>query len=116
MGRVPPPRRDEFVSSTLEKTACDRNQASVTQIWLDQITRHVSPAHALENEFLLHQLVADGPASGTLDQKIVRRWRIAGGIADHALHVVAHLLRRNRRGNGKPQASSARALPEAEKV
>src|ERR1700692_2280095 len=103
MRRVTPPRCHQFVSSALEASARDRDQACLAQIWLDQVARQMSPAHALKNELLLHQLIAHSPAASTLEEKIVRRRRMAGGIADHALHVAAHLFRRDGSGNGKTQ-------------
>src|SRR5580692_5461482 len=103
MGPVPPARGDQFASSALEKPAGDRDEARIAQIGFDQVARQVPPAHALKNEFLLHQLIADGPASRALDQKIIRRRQMARGVADYALHVIAHLLRRDRRRNGKAQ-------------
>src|SRR6202043_4021136 len=47
-------------------------------------------------DLLFHQLIAHGPAAGALDDEIVARLRVSRGVADDALHGVAHLLGRDR--------------------
>ena len=94
------------------------NSLFVAQFPLDEIVRHVSPAHALQDQLLLHELIAHGPAARALDQEIVVRRSAARGVADHALHVVAHPFRRDRAGDRKLQEAGRhhRHQPHAEQI
>src|SRR5262249_2046197 len=91
--------RDELGLAAAQVAAGDREQADGAQILRYEEVRHMAPAHALQDDLALHQLIAHGPAAGALDQEVVAPGRVPRGVADDALRVVAHLLGRDRLGD-----------------
>src|SRR5579863_1562931 len=88
-------RGDDLSDTAAQIFPRDREQAAIAQLVVDQEIRHVSPAHALKNDLLLHQLVAYRPCPGALDEIIIARRRMPRRVANDALHAIAHLLRRD---------------------
>ena len=103
MRRVAPPRRDDLAAATTQMSSGDRQQAAIAQLVGDHEAWHVAPPHALQNDLLLHLLIAHRPCPGALDQIIVAGGPPQRRIADDALHMSAHLLGRDRFRNGKRQ-------------
>jgi len=83
--------------------AGDVEEAFFAQILIDEEFRHVSPAHALQDQLSFHELIAYSPAAGALNHKIIARRCMPYSIADDALRVIAHLLRRDRTRYRKSQ-------------
>src|SRR5437867_1444080 len=73
----------------------------------------MSPTHALEDQLLLHELVAYCPAARALNQIVVVRRRLACAVADHTLHTVAHFVRRDRSRYRKSQEPGSHYRNEA---
>ncbi len=71
----------------------ERDQPTGAQVVLDQVAGEVAPAHALDDQLALHQLVAHGQLARAFDQKVVARLRVAGGVADNALHLGLQPIR-----------------------
>src|SRR5579859_2936068 len=93
MWDITPAGRREIDATALEMPAGDGQKASITQLLLNQEVMHVAPRSSLQNDFLLHELIADGPARRALDDVEVRTRAMARRIPNDALDVAAQLLR-----------------------
>ena len=61
------------------------------------------PAHALQDDLPLHELVGDGPLLNAIQHEVVARGGMPRRIADDALVEAPHLLGLDRTRNGKRQ-------------
>jgi len=68
-----PPRRDDLGRTASEVFAGNVEETFLAQILIDEEFRHMSPAHALQDQLSFHELIAYGPAAGAFDHKIIAR-------------------------------------------
>ena len=68
-----------------------RNSAKApAKLLVEQEGGHVPPAHGVQDDLLLHELVADDELPGAREHLIVPAAEMARGIADDALHGTAN--------------------------
>src|SRR5215475_5046269 len=83
---------DQLEDAAAEVSVGEGDQAPIGQLVADEVVGHVAPAEALQNDFLLHHLIAHRAGASAFQHEVVTFCRNSCAIADHALHELAHTL------------------------
>src|SRR6516165_6002081 len=100
---IAPTSGNDLSATAAQILACDREEPAIAQLIRDQKSRHMSPAHTLKNDFLLHHLIADCAGTCAFNEIVVASRAVPRGVANNALRIVAHVFGRDLIRNGKRQ-------------
>src|SRR5215469_11875413 len=92
MWPIASPRGNDLATAAAQMLAGNREQAPVAELLGDHEGRHVPPAHAFEDDLLLHELIAHRPNARAFDEIVIAPRRMARGVANDALDIIPHLL------------------------